>query len=162
MRHPHCPMTEIRERYDGMLADAQHLLKNTERITHLLQRLAQDHHVETLVRVIAQSTFKIALIDGDAARDCLSHFRSIDLDASCIDVLVFPEPRQQFTFAATEVENARRGRNHAGNHRVVAARQYMFRKLFGRFRRHRCTSRYTLSKNPRTISVCSFTSTRNA
>src|SRR5260370_41044339 len=49
VRQAHTPVSEIRERDDGMLAYPQHVVENFQRLSSLLQRLAEDHVVECAI-----------------------------------------------------------------------------------------------------------------
>src|SRR4051812_33135683 len=94
-------------------------------MAHLLQCLAEYDEIEAAVGVISESAFEVALVDGYAARDCALNFCSFNLYAARVDVFVFAEPGEQFTFAASEIENAGCRANQLGDHGVVSTREHV-------------------------------------
>ena len=102
-------MAEVRKRDDRPPAHAQHLLQHLQRGARFLQRLAQDHVIERLVRIIREALIDIALIDRNAPRNRAAHLRRRNLHAAREHLLMFRQPGQQLAFAAAEIEHAAAG-----------------------------------------------------
>src|SRR5262249_19877142 len=133
------------------------------RAKRLLQSLAEDYVVESLIRIIRQTLIDIALINGNTAGNGALNLRAGDFDAARIHTLVLSQPLEQFAITATEVQDFCVRLNDFANDPVVAATQKVADQR-GRLR-HRsnhCTFSYVLAKKPRMRPVCSATSTRKA
>ena len=115
-------MAEIRERHDGVPADAQHVLEHDARPPRRLQRLRQDHVVEGVVGIIGEVGVGVALDHrqplGDAFVDALAR----QLDAAAVDAASLAEHPQQLAVATADVEHPRAVRHHLGNQQQVDAR----------------------------------------
>ena len=70
------PVPEIRKRHNRPPSHAQHLAQDLQRMPRLLQRLAQDHVIERLVRIIRKPLLDIALIHRNSARNRPLHLRA--------------------------------------------------------------------------------------
>src|SRR5689334_6221760 len=136
-------------------------------MTCLLQGLAKNHVVKGLVWIIGETLIDVALIHGHPTGDRALDFRAYDLDTSSIHVLVLLKPLQQLTFAAADIEHARVGLHQLADDGVIAASKDTVDEWSGASL-HRsgfhglARSRNVLARKPRTSSVCSPTSTRNA
>ena len=138
MRQPHPPVSKVRKGHDSIVANAQHLSQNFQRVPGFLQRLAEDDVLECLGGIVGQAFVDIALINGHAARDGPLHQRSVDLHAAGIHALVNREPFQQFAIAAAEVQHLGVGLHDFADDGVVAAAQQLAQpRLRRRFRGRR-------------------------
>src|SRR5436190_19875362 len=127
----HSPVTEIRKCHDRPPSNAQHLSQDFERMTALLQRLAENHVIEGAIRIVCQTFVDIALIRGYTARDCSLHLAARDLNAARFDTFVRGQPLQQFTLAAAEVEHTRaRLDNFPYDCVIAASEQFANKSLF--------------------------------
>ena len=113
-------MAEIWKGNQGAAADAEHVVQHLQRLTNLLQGLAEDDVVEGLVGVISQAFFDVTLVAADSFSNRLLHLCAIHFDSARIDVLVVGEPTQQFSVAAAKIEDARLGRDDFTENGLVA------------------------------------------
>ena len=160
VRPPHTPVAEIRECHDGVTPYAQHLPHNLEGAKRLLESLAQDDVIESLVRIARQPLLDISLVDGDTPRDRLLHlgrrrFRGPWRRRLCSRPArragtPSPQPR-----SSTRLLSATRSLIIPRSLRPSSLRKACQAPF-------RFSIRWVLSRNPLTISVCSPTSARNA
>ena len=104
-----------------MTADAQHVLEYFARPPRRLQGLRQDDEVERVVGIVLKIGVGIALDHSEALGDTFVHAFAGQFDAAAVDAAGFEKP-QQFAVAATDVEHARAGLHHVGDHEQVDAR----------------------------------------
>ena len=84
-----------------MFSHSQHLAQHVQRITRLLQRLAQNDEIKGLVRVVRKSVVDVALVGRYSAGDGSPDLIRINLHTASIDSLLLLQRGQQLSFAAT-------------------------------------------------------------
>ena len=125
--------------------------------TKLYAELYDDEAPEPIVSLEhveqAAGIHDVLELNRHAARNRLLHARAGHLDAAPVDFLVIPQPSEQLAFAAPQIEHARPRLDQFANDRVIPPPEHV---------KHDSHQACVLARNPRTISACSFTSTRNA
>src|SRR6185295_11392516 len=84
----------------------------------------KDGVVEGLVGVIVEVVVGIALNDGEPVRHAGIDLVALKLDAAPVDAFALGQELQQFSIAATDVENAGACFHHLGDQHVIDARRF--------------------------------------
>ena len=168
-------MTEVRERHDGVPADAQHVLENDARTARCLQRLGEDDVIERIIRIVGEVGIGIALDDRKSPRHAVVDALARELDATPVDAAGLRQQCQQLAIAATDIEHLGSGRDHIGNDQEINApatgcshrlRHGQVALETGEHRHPRAAGRPRAlaapSRKPRTIANSSGSSTRKA
>src|SRR3954471_17364775 len=121
MSHPCAPVSEVRERHNRVMSHPEHLAQYAQWISHLLQRLAENHEIKSPVRVIRKALVDVALIRGHSACDSALNLGRVDLHPLRAYAFVFPQPREQFAVPATQVQDRLSWRDYLADHRVIRA-----------------------------------------
>src|SRR5271156_6088602 len=155
-----------------MVPDAQHVLQPHARLPRRLQRLRQDDEVEPVVGIVFEIGIGVTLDHGETLADAFIDAFARQFDAATVNTARLEQP-QQLAVAATDVEHARAGLHHVGDHEQVdaratrAARGLRHGEIVFESRKHghlaaRPRAFSAPSRKPRTIANSSGSSSRKA